>query len=180
MQIYTVLLLALAGTSSPASRAAPPPPLVSDGVVFEHQAPLNGGSVVIQLPNDGQYVYRTQQAEDAPADRRVFMIGRPTRQEFKFLSLAEQSALWRYREDRRIALAAERQAEAQAAIRAAAVRPASALAPAAPTRSRSRIVWPRVVLRDGEICVPRLAFSEAVDWRDHLTCSTEGASDVRR
>jgi len=173
------LLLALACALSRPALAAQAAPSVPDDVAFQHKSALNGGAVVISLPNDGQYVYRADGT--SPASPPAFMLGRPQRQDFKFLSQAEQAALWKYREDQRAAqVAAKREAEARAASLAAAAR-AQALqvehaAAAVPAR-QARINWPRVIVRGDETCVPVLSFSDAADWREHLTCTTGAASN---
>ncbi|PTT93020.1 hypothetical protein DBR42_00845 [Pelomonas sp. HMWF004] len=134
--------------------------------------------MVIELPNDGQYVYRNKADHAGTPDSRVFMLGRPARQDFKYLSQAEQTALWNYRQEHYVAQAnaAKREAEAraaQAAATAARARMVEARFTSSAATSNARINWPRVVVMGNKICVPQLAYSEASDWRDHLTCSVE-------
>lgn len=113
----------------------------------------SAGWVNLEPKAGGQYIYQDTPNDNRPAINPILMQERE-RTEFVFFSPQEQFALESLRE-RKLS-----QWEKQ-------------------FRSSNRfhrrsfflnLAWPKVVIRENEICVPELAFSEQKNWKDHLTC----------
>jgi hypothetical protein len=120
---------------------------------FSRSVPHGSGAANVAPANGGEYVYGGGTA-DARTKSAALLVGKPLRTDFSFISPAEEEAFVRMLGDRR----------------AAEVRGALNLARAKVAAKRKELVWPKVVLRGNEICVPELASSESVEWKEHLTC----------
>lgn len=150
-----MLLLALLAASS-----ISPPSAAGSESYFLRSAPYSSGAANVAPANGGEYIYGR-----APGDGRTastaFLVGKPLRTDFSFISPAEEEAFVRMLDQRR----------------AEEVKRNLDLARAKVATMRKGLAWPRVVLRGNEICVPELASSEATDWKEHLTCYRGKESD---
>ena len=111
------------------------------------------GTVNVEPSHGGRFVY----AQDtAPATRKSppVVLGKIPRHNWEFFSPDEEEALLELRDKKleqreRNRLLAERKKYLSKA---------------------SKLDWPKVIKRDGQICVPELEFSNSSSWKDHLTC----------
>jgi hypothetical protein len=126
---------------------------------FAERAPYASGAAVVQPAAGGEYIHAP-----ATTDRRVrsapLLVGTPERQIYTFFSAEEEMALLAYR-DRQLASRLKERVIVQRKRH---------------YRATGNLTWPKVVVRSDEICVPELASSDAVDWRDHLVCHRERTS----
>ncbi len=116
------------------------------------------GWVNIATP-EGQYIYGN--ATSARGSMRAFTIGTEPRKSYEFFSHQEEEALW---------LVMQNQIEA---MQPPPLRKTTSRARAA----AQKINWPRVVLREGEVCVPVVEKSNSEDWKDHLICTEVSRND---
>lgn len=131
----------------------------TDDVVYVGQGMAGNGWVNVSPPTDGLYVHGKKKQENRP--RQVFMVGKPTRQDFVFLNAQEQEGVWRYR-----------QAQLDALRKAALSHlPHTTDVKIAHKNYLAGLSWPRVVVAGNKVCVPEMEFSDANDWRDHLICT---------
>jgi len=132
-------------------------PVLGAPTGFAERGRYGSGAAIIEPAFGGEYVVGSQQP-----DRRVrtvpILLQAPQRQSYVFFSVEEEQALLNYR---------DQQLAARLKTHVVASRKQHVLATA-------RFDWPKVVVRAGEICVPELASSDAVDWRDHLVCHRGG------
>jgi hypothetical protein len=98
---------------------------------------------------------REQTKQAAPI--KVFMVGKPQRQDFVFLTAQEQEDLWNYRQKLR-----------EDMIKAALPKP---VVVKTHKNAIATLNWPHVIVEGSKVCVPSLDYSEAVDWKDHLLCT---------
>ncbi len=103
------------------------------------------GNVV--FTQGGEYVHGKKQS-----DRRVatppFLLSKGTRHEYEYFSSYEVAAL-----------------EKLYASEVEKLRKSSA--------PKIHLDWPKVVIRNGEVCVPELPFSNTAEWQSHLICWQE-------
>jgi hypothetical protein len=132
----------------------------ADAASFRSRAAVEAGSAVLRFGPEagaGRYEYLPSQA-DGRRHTAAVLITPVRRNDYVFFGAQEEAALRDLRGRQALAMAAS----------AAPVRAAVRKSPA-----RSPIAWPKVVVRaDGKtVCVPEIAFAEASDWREHLTCT---------
>jgi hypothetical protein len=117
------------------------------------------GAASVRPAQGGEYVYGTPPADGRPAQR--FMVGKPVRQSYDFFSAQEEAALWQMHQNQLAALNS---------VSAHSIRNR--------TRAHRVLNWPKVVVTGPKVCVPRLPFAAAPDWREHLVCWNQEASRV--
>lgn len=120
------------------------------------------GWSTVASPQGGHYVFQAVTPPTRPQVR--FPIGKVQRDQFDLFSAEEEAALW----------ATLRHLESEEADRELA----NVRAQKKQVRKRSvqaKAVAPRakVVIRDGKVCVPEVAFSDSPDWRSHLVCTAK-------
>ncbi len=132
-------------------------PALAAPTSFAERGRYGSGAAIIEPAYGGEYVVGSPQA-----DRRVrampMLVQAPQRQAYVFFSVEEEQALLNYRDQQ---LAARLKTHVVASRKRH-------------VRATASFDWPKVVVRTDEICVPELASSDAVDWRDHLVCHREG------
>jgi len=102
----------------------------------------------------GSYVYG--EATSSRAATPAFVIGGASRSDYEFFSYQEEEALWLLMQER--------------------IQGAMPLKTEIPALKRKVMViadfkWPRVIAREGQICVPAVEKSDSPDWADHLICT---------
>lgn len=134
-------------------------PVLAAPTGFAERGRYGSGAAIIEPAYGGEYVVGLQQP-----DRRVrtmpMLVGVPQRQTYVFFSVEEEQALLNYRDQQ---LAARLKTQVVTSRKRH-------------VRATAKFDWPKVVVRADEICVPELASSDAVDWRDHLVCHREGVA----
>lgn len=124
---------------------------------FAERSVYGSGAAIIEPAYGGEYVVGLPQP-----DRRVkalpVIVQAPQRETYVFFSVEEERALLTYR---------DQQMAARVMARVVASRKRH-------VRATANFDWPKVVVREEEICVPELANSDAMDWRDHLVCHRKG------
>lgn len=120
---------------------------------FANRAMIGSGAANVAPAVGGEYVYGPGAADSRPVTPAL-LIGAAPRNDYTFLTAAEEEALIKMHDGRR----------------ADQVRRVLIASRAKYAIKRPALQWPKVVLRNNEICVPELASSEALDWKDHLTC----------
>lgn len=124
---------------------------------YELKGIYASGAANIESSNVGEYVYKPIQA-----DKRVsvpaFMTGPIERQSYDFFSAEEEQALIQYRDKQLAEFLKEK----------VIVRRKKHF------KKTQNYIWPKVVVRETEICVPELVNSESPDWKEHLTCYQPG------
>lgn len=129
---------------------------------FANRGMMGSGAANVAPAVGGEYVYGSGAADSRPVTPAL-LFGAAPRNDYTFLTAAEEEALIKMRDSRRVD-------EVRRVLIASRAKYAS---------RRPALQWPKVVLRAGEICVPELASSEALDWKDHLTCyQAKGAERV--
>lgn len=126
---------------------------------FAERARYASGAAIIEPAAGGEYIYAQQQV-DARVRTRPVLISSPERQTYAFFSAEEEQALLRYRDQQQASLRKQRLVAARKRH----------------YRASGRLDWPKVIVRADEICVPELASSESLDWRDHLVCHSGGVA----
>ncbi len=118
----------------------------------------SSGTATIREPNGGTYVYgsrkdfRPKTAPVAMEENRLAY--------YELVSVEEEEALLKMR-DRKMADRIRRDQVRQRKAYLSAVK---------------RMDWPRVVVKDGQVCVPTLEASDSPQWRDYLTCYSDVAT----
>ena len=120
----------------------------------------SSGWVNSVLPDGGEYRYTAHGASgQAYIDRqttRAFTLDQVPRQNFDFFSIQEEEALWLVREEQ-LAVMHTKEEKARTKQR--------------PIKNKMRAVyWPRVIVKNAQVCVPKIEKSEANDWQEHLLC----------
>jgi hypothetical protein len=132
-----------------------------DDVVYTQQETHGEGWVNVSPATKGVYVHKPNATHESGRPKEVFMVGKAPRQDFDYLTAEEQEGIWHYRQkiidDRR------------EAMRIAALPPAATKS-VHTQGTLSKLKWPRVIVDGSAVCVPKLEFSEATDWGDHLVC----------
>jgi hypothetical protein len=129
----------------------------SAAVTFVNGDPVETGWVVLHSPVGGSYVYGRS---TSPDDRKMpaFFIGRLVNDRYQFFTAEEENGLRKLKE---IALLDAQKAE----------RLAKQVSDAKKGAGLSGLKWPKVVVhQDGRVCVPDLAHSESLDWKNYLLC----------
>lgn len=126
--------------------------------VFQAQGAMNDGVVKLEPAEGGQYVHAVPQADSRP-HIAAFTLSPLPRTDYVFYSPQEVDALLSM-QSRQEEHAREVRARHRASI--------------AKSRARLHLDWPKVVIQNQQVCVPTLAFSDAPDWREHLTCTDAG------
>lgn len=147
------LLAAFAGTAAASALDA------RDEVGYVRQGSNASGWVNVSPATGGVYVYGANPQKYPTRPTQVFMVGKPLRQDFVYLTAQEQEGLWHFREAAREKLKID-------AIPPATVKPSHKSFVA-----NLNLNWPRVVVEGNKVCVPGLSYSEASDWKDHLLCT---------
>lgn len=122
------------------------------------------------FPEGGEYVYTAQGADgQAYSDRqttRAFALNQVPRQNFDFFSIQEEEALWLVRE---------------AQLTTMHVKATQTGAKQRHTRRKKlHINWPKVIVENAQVCVPRVENSDASDWREHLLCWAMATHDDKK
>ena len=131
---------------------------------------LGAGSAVIEPSNGGTYVYG-ERMRDARIPSPAIMVSSPARIEFVLFSAQEESDLWSYKQSQ---LERSQQEEIDRLTKAQAQAQKQA------NIKYKSIKWPKVVLRGDSVCVPLVDFSESGDWRDHLTCTEQNTTQMKK
>lgn len=135
-----------------------------DDVGYIKQGNYAGGWANVSPATQGNYANGASKPTVRPTP--VFLVGKPVRQEYIYLSAQEQDDLWHYRQSMR------------EAMKKAALLTQSAVATPKPVNkniyANVKINWPRVTVQGKKVCVPVLSYSEAADWKDHLVCTELG------
>jgi hypothetical protein len=125
---------------------------------FVERPRYGSGAATIEPAAGGEYV-SGEQSSDARRTTAAVLVGPAERQVYVFFSNQEEQALLNYR---------DQQLASQLRERVAASRQRH-------YNATGNLRWPKVVVRADGICVPELASSEALDWRDHLVCHRDGS-----
>lgn len=136
-----------------------------DDVVYTEQETRGAGWANVSPATQGAYVHQPHASHESERTTEVYMVGKASRQDFDYLTAEEQEGIWQYRQKIR--------EERLGAMRIAALPPAQTKV--AHERSMlSGLQWPRVIVDGSAVCVPKLEYSEATDWGDHLVCTDVG------
>ncbi len=133
-----------------------------DDVVYTEQETHGAGWANVTPATNGGYVHEPNASHETGRTTEVYMVGKAPRQDFDYVTAEEQEGLWHYRQKIR--------EEMLEAMRIAALPPAQTKA----ARARgmlSGLQWPRVIVDGSAVCVPKLEYSEAKDWGEHLVCT---------
>lgn len=130
------------------------------------------GWVQYSYPLDGEYVYQPK-TTDGRLKNKPFLIEKPQRTNYDFLSAEEQSSLSALR---------DLQSEINSDPKPSSIRKVDHTTHH-PKHKKSGLLlkWPRIVVDEDNVCVPTIPFSEADDWKQHLTCKPKptGGNDGR-
>jgi len=120
-----------------------------------HEKPAAEGLGWVNLNHpQGRYIYGTE--SDGRIKTPTITFGRVERQDYQLFSWEEEQALWLLLQDKLTAAEPEKKT---AFVKA---------------HSQRNLKWPRVIVKDQEVCVPRIEKAEDDDWKDHLTCLMVG------
>ncbi len=128
--------------------------------IYEGVPSFYNGVANIQFPNGGTYFYSDQ----VPSPNRIsppVVMGVVKRNSWQFFAPDEEEALLHLRDKKLAELAKKKAISDRKAY----------------LKQVSRYDWPKILLKDGQLCVPELASSEATDWKDHLICTHVDSSD---
>ena len=128
--------------------------------IYEVVPPFYNGVANIQFPNGGTYFY----SNTVPAPSWVgtpVVMGVIRRTQWQFFAPDEEEALLQLK-DKKLAEIAKKNAIADRK---------------AYLKQVSRYDWPKILLKNGQLCVPELASSEAKDWKKHLICTNVDLSE---
>lgn len=147
-----VAISAVAATAHAAEFAAP--------ARFEKSADQGAGWVNFSTP-EGQFVYGEPSSNRSTmsAANKAFLIGGLERKDYEFFSYQEEEALWLVMQDQIAAMQPKPKRKPNHVLAA------------------QKMNWPKVVVRDSEVCVPVLESANAEDWREHLTCTEAPSHD---
>jgi hypothetical protein len=126
---------------------------------FQPMATHSSGASNIQYQQGGTYLYSP--LKDHRPMTQPIVLERSKRIDYELFTAEEEKALMDMRDKQLRSQIREEQIRQRKAFMA----------------SVHRIDWPKVIRRGNEICVPVLASSEAVDWKDHLTCYIDTRGD---
>ncbi len=145
LTIY-VAISAVSATASAAEYAAP--------ARFEISGERGAGWVNFATP-EGQFLYGEPVANRVigGVPNKAFAIGGLERKDYEFFSYQEEEALWLVMQDQIAAMQPKPKRKAN------------------PSLAAQKMNWPKVVVRDSQVCVPVLESANADDWREHLTCT---------
>ncbi len=118
--------------------------------VKHEKALIEGAGWANVVYPQGRYVYRSE--TDSRLKTAPVLFGRPERQDWQFFSWEEEQALWQLMQDKLSQMAPPQKMAFHKA------------------HTNRKLKWPRVVVKAGEVCVPRLEKSDDDDWQEHLTC----------
>jgi hypothetical protein len=150
-----------------------------DNIEFVEKGIVGSGWVNNAAPLDGIYVHGRHEGHHEKHTDQAVMVGKPTRQDYVFLSAVEQEGIWRYRQKQQEELLKEvaKEVAKESAIKAAARNKEMRNGGVS-----SNLKWPRVVVEAGgdgnKVCVPDLQYSEVAEWKEHLICTFVGDSNV--
>ncbi len=113
------------------------------------------GSANIRHIHGGEWVYKNQLQRSSASPVAIVIGTRPQPDEVQFFSSQEEKALW----DMEQKIINDDAAE---------------FAKTVVHRRGKPVVWPKVVVREVEICVPAFQFAAAEDWKSHLVCTAKG------
>jgi hypothetical protein len=132
-----------------------------DDVGYVKQIPYASGWINTYPATGGNYVYGAT-AKNTGRSSAVFMIGKPVPQDAVFLTAQEEEGIWHYKQ-----------------AKLEELRLASLPLPTKIQRKSNYpvLTWPRLIVEGQKVCVPTIAFSESLDWQDHLLCTTLGQSN---
>lgn len=120
-----------------------------------HEKPAAEGLGWVNINHpQGRFIYGNE--SDGRIKTPTIAFGRAERQDYQFFSWEEEQALWLLLQDKL--------ADAEPAKKTAFVK----------VHSQRNIKWPRVIVKDQEVCVPRIEKADDEDWREHLTCVLVG------
>lgn len=139
-----------------------------DGTFITHGTRASGWTN-IQPAVGGSYVHSKNKADEQPRTDETIMLGKPSRQYYDAFTASEQEAIWNYRHQQQVKLEQARLDEVRAVAASKAIAHKNAM---------MKLNWPRVVLRNGEVCVPSLDMSDSPDWKDYLLCTHHEVSHV--
>lgn len=125
----------------------------AEKTAFKERAPYASGAAEIQPFAGGEYVYDTQEV-DTRIVSKAFISSQVKRTDFSFFTADEEEALLRFK-DKEIEKLVKQKLLEQRSLH---------------LNKKKNYLWPKVVLRGSLICVPEIENSEAIDWREHLTC----------
>ncbi len=143
-----------------------------DAATYMSQPAYTSGWANIDSPNGGRYVYsQSQKSDGRETHGSRFMLGKPQREQYDLFSSQEEETLWNYRQQKiveRDALVAKVEME---------LNPPHVVA----RRRGVKLVldWPKVVVDGTKTCVPAIEFSNAPDWKEHLTCWSSESRNVK-
>lgn len=160
LSLPLLLMAAACATFSPQTRAESITRYLSGFAEFPG---YSYGWANVTMPGAGHYVYQSHVPVNSRPSVR-FPIGKAPREDYVLFSAEEEAALD----------ATLKNLEEQESARLVAEKPRRKVRRSSP-KDRQPVRSPAalVVIRDGMVCVPEVAFSESADWRDHLVC-TEG------
>ncbi len=153
-KLLSVALLAIFS----ASEATTAPLDARDDVGYVTQGSFNNGWVNLSPATGGIYVHGVKDQIKQP-QIKVLMVGKPSRQDFVYLSLQEQADIWKYRQ------------ELLESMRKVALPSAAVAAKTLHKKSIAGLDWPRVIVEGSQVCVPSFDYSDADNWKDHLVCT---------
>ena len=128
--------------------------------IYESVPTFFNGGANVQFPNGGTYFYSNEVPSPARPSTPVVM-GAVKRTQWQFFAPDEEEALLQLK-DKKLAELAKKKAIADRK---------------AYLKQVSRYDWPKILLKNGQLCVPELASSESKDWKDHLICTNVDISE---
>lgn len=125
------------------------------GEFYAEKRIYSSGAGNVMPSNGGEYVY----GEGVADGRREFpamLLSGYTRHDYVLFSYEEESELRALKDQKLAKFALEKEAAERKAYLAKV----------------SKYDWPKIVINGEQVCVPELASSEAINWKDKLTCYT--------
>lgn len=166
--IFLISLLTLCSIGSSALHAETLPLDAHDEIDYNKQGTYGSGWVNITPPTGGQYIYEPELHKGIKSDK-AFMVGKPSRQDFEFLTEQEQEGVWKYRNNAQQALMKSEKPVAK--LKSTGKHRTKFSHNSCSNPPQKNLSWPKIVVNGTQTCVPLVEYSEASDWKDHLTCT---------
>ena len=141
-----------------------------DSVNYSKQDTYNSGWVNLTHPTGGQYIYDADANKTIKTDK-AFMVGKPLRQDFEFLTAQEQEGIWLYRNNAQQAAINSQPQKLETRKNIARTYKSKHPHNSCNNTNIQNINWPKIVVNGTKTCVPLANYSDASDWKDHLICT---------